>query len=210
MYLSGKTEQYFANPDAFGCMFSYRKTGGQDAALAQGCHWMLDNGAYTNQFDFRRWVAQLALLMPYRANCIGIIVPDVPYNAAATLARFQQYSAIPQALGFPVALASQNGMTAKDLPLESFDVLFVGGDNAHKRGREAVELAMAAKAHGKKIHVGRVSSVYSMTKFFSWADSWDGTTFVFGTQNERENKAEAMAAAILRLKKSKMIQWSLL
>jgi hypothetical protein len=186
IYLSAKTAEFFDNPRLFGCMFSYRKTGRQDEALKAGCRWMLDNGAFTNNFVFSTWVYQLAMMRPYRANCIGIVTPDVPYNAAETLHRFSQYRAIPEALGYKVAFATQDGMTADMIPWPLFNVLFIGGSDQHKRGPDAEELAREAKRQGKWVHVGRVSSVTAARRYWTWADSADGTTFCFEAGEARD------------------------
>lgn len=181
MYLSAKTAQFFDNPDVFGCMFSYRKTGGQDAALKAGCKWMLDNGAFTGKFNSGKWIAQIKEMQPYNHNCIGLVLPDVPYDAAETIAKFMSYSVIiPKEFGYRYALATQDGMTPDMVPWPLFDVLFIGGSDAHKRGYEAETLALEAKRRGKWVHVGRVSSPNAWGKYWTWADSFDGTTFARG------------------------------
>ena len=178
IYLNASTAQFFERPDLFGCMFSYRPIGGQPEALAAGCKWMLDNGEFAGRFVFQSWVLQLALMLPFHKTCLGIIVPDVPYHSEATLERFRQYYAVPAALGYPVAHATQDGMTPEAVPWSLLDVLFIGGSDKHKRGIEATRLALAARARGKWIHVGRVSGGEPIRQFWSWADSFDGTTFV--------------------------------
>jgi hypothetical protein len=177
VYLSAKTNQFFDRPDIYGCMFSYRITGGQKAALKAGCRWMLDNGAYTRNFDFRRWVRYLAAMLPYRRNCVGVVTPDEPYDAEETLRRFHLYRAIPEALGYKVAIATQDGMASEVMPWGEIDVLFIGGSDQHKRGPEAESLAAEAKRRGVYIHVGRVSSRKAIADYWTWADSFDGTTF---------------------------------
>lgn len=209
MYLSASTKQFFERPDLFGCMFSYRKIGGQDEALRAGCKWMLDNGAFTGNFIFRAWVLWLALLLPFRRNCLGIITPDVPFNALATIKRFFQYRAVPESLGYKVALATQDGMTPEMVPWTLFDVLFVGGSDEHKRGIEAVRLAQTAKQEGKWIHIGRVSGGGPIRKFWSWADSFDGTTFVRnGATWTAEDKMRTISAALEQV--PGFTQWGML
>jgi len=208
MYLSAKTAQFFERPDLYGCMFSYRKTGGQDDALKAGCRWMLDNGIFTDNFVFSRWVLQLAFMRPYRQNCIGIIAPDVLCNASQTLARFFRYRAIPEAFGYPVALATQNGMTPDMIPWPLIDVLFIGGSDEHKRGKEAETLAAEAKRRGKWVHVGRVSSAGAIAKYWTWADSFDGTTFCFDTGATGRDKMRRLTPAIAN--HGAAIQWRIL
>ena len=196
MYLSGKTSQFFQHPDLYGCMFSYRTTGRQFEALANGCKWMLDNGAFTGNFNFEKWVLMLIRMKPYAHNCFGVVVPDVPYNAAQTLEKFHTYAPVVRELGYRVAFVTQNGLTVNDTPWGDFDVLFVGGDDAHKRGSEARALIAEAKSRGIYVHVGRVSSGDSIGQYWPIADSWDGTTFTYekaggiseGKKMQRMNK----------------------
>lgn len=177
MYLSGRTQQFFDKPDLFGCMFSYKKTGRQNEALQAGCYWMLDNGAFTGNFVFDKWVMMLLSMRAYVNTCIGIVIPDHPYDAEKTLVDFERYAPLVKALGFPVALATQNGMKPSDVPWDDIDVLFVGGDDAHKRGPEARRLINEAKSRLIWVHVGRVSSGRAIGQHWPDADSWDGTTF---------------------------------
>lgn len=209
MYFSAKTQQFFTRPDLYGCMFSYRKTGGQDAALKAGCKWMLDNGAFTGNFHFREWVYQLAVMRPYRHNCLGIVTPDEPYNAKDTLRKFYQYRSVPDALGYRIAFATQDGMTPEMIPWQLFNVLFVGGSDRHKRGVEAQVIARAAIKMGKWIHVGRVSSGMAINKHWPWANSYDGTTFCFDGGNNPVDKKMGNMTPVLERKKTSF-QWRLL
>lgn len=61
--------------------------------------------------------------------------------------------------GLPVAFAAQNGLEDMDVPWCSFDVLFLGGDDAWKLGPAARELVAEAKQRHKKVHMGRVNSL---------------------------------------------------
>lgn len=55
-----------------------------------------------------------------------------------------------RALGFPAAIVAQNGLEYLDVPWDTFDVLFIGGNDAWKFSRAATELVQSAKEHGKK------------------------------------------------------------
>lgn len=210
IYFSAKTDQFFRRPDVYGLMASYTVTGGQWKALKSGCVWMLDNGAFTKKFVFKKWVWFLARMMPYRGNCIGIVVPDEPYNAAETLMKFKRYRAIPESLGYKVAFTSQDGMTVDMVPWSLFDTLFIGGSDYHKRGIEAELIAKEAIKQGKWVHVGRVSSAGAIDKYWRWADSFDGTTFTRDGGNWTvEDKMRTITPAVKNLRQ-KPIQWRLL
>jgi hypothetical protein len=85
------------------------------------------------------------------------VVPDVVGDAVATLDRFDRLERIPRELGYPVALAAQNGLECLPTPWDRFRVLFLGGDTRWKLGLAAAELAREAIARGKRVHMGRVN-----------------------------------------------------
>lgn len=201
MYLSGSTRQFFKRPDLFGVMFNTanNSTGikNRQKALDMNCKFMVDNGIFSNAWIEKEWLINLVYYYwAYHHNCLGVIVPDflhylpnkqVRGDWQKTLERFYLYQPVVKRLGFPVALASQDGMPLEEVPWNMFDVLFIGGSNDHKRGIEAETLALEAKKRGKWVHVGRVSSVSKMRKLWSWADSWDGTTFRFQPDKKEES-----------------------
>ena len=148
--------------------------GGTSAAILNGHKWMLDNGAFTGKWKLDKWLSIMDKYASYRQNCIGVVVPDVVYDAAATLAQFEQYAPLVKVAGYPVALVTQNGMAVEDVPWPAVDVLFIGGDDEHKMSG-AWHLIAEATRRGKWIHVGRVNSAQRIGIFWM-ADSWDGTT----------------------------------
>lgn len=109
------------------------------------------------------------------------VAPDVVCDAAATLVRSAPMLAPVRALGYPVALAAQNGLEDLTVPWEEFDVLFLGGDTAWKLGPAARRLATEAKTRGKRVHMGRVNSLRRLRYAAAiGADSVDGTYLTFG------------------------------
>lgn len=77
LYLSASTRQYLKYPSLFGCMFNtVRTTGRQTEALKRGCKFMVDNGVYSNKWEYTSWVKKLEGFVPYRDNCFGVIIPD--------------------------------------------------------------------------------------------------------------------------------------
>lgn len=204
MYLSGRTRQFFINPSLYGCMFNSAKTTGREwDALEVGCKWAFDNGAFSDKFDFNQWIIKLVNRLPYRENCICVVIPDVPYNHEATRKKFYRYADFARALGYPVAFASQNGATPNNVPWDDFDVLFIGGDDNHKRGHEARELINEAKRRGMWVHVGRASTGDAIGQYWPDCDSWDGTTFTrekAGGEGEG-NKMQRMSKVLENIKK---------
>lgn len=120
--------------------------------------WGADNGCWsqgeTFSFDrFMRWLDRQP-----RERCLFVVAPDVPMDAARTLESFWQSSTAIRRLGFPVALAAQNGLEALGVPWTLCDALFIGGDTDWKLGHAAARLAHQAELLGKWVHMGRVNS----------------------------------------------------
>lgn len=135
--------------------------------------------------------------------------PDVVGDAAGTLKRSTPFLAEIRKRGFPAAFVAQN--FAGNLPWDEFDVLFLGGviecpsclyvwplevKRTHRIQRcplcyhamyewklspAAQDLTLEAKARGKTVHMGRVSSemriVYAV---HAGVDSADGTYLLKG------------------------------
>ena len=174
--------------------------GGITIAIQTGYTWMLDNGAFADNWNESRWLAALQLWQPYTPTCIAAVCPDVVGDAAATLDRFRQYAPVIRQHGYPVAFVSQDGLCMEDVPWGDFDVLFIGGTDKHKLS-ESMPFILGAKRRNKWVHVGRVNSVKRMEQF-SVADSCDGTSlaiepsirnqhrFVFAMESIRARKEQ--------------------
>lgn len=201
IYLACKSEKHKQFPNKYGLMCNVKRiVGGQWEVLDMGCPWMLDNGAFTG-FDESRFFQQLGKYVKYSGTCIGVVVPDKPFNWPLTLEMFQRYHEPIRANGFPVALATQNGADPKHIPWSDVDVLFIGGDHEHKRS-EAHWLAWHAKKHGKWVHVGRVQSGRRIMQHFQWADSADGTT-------HKHHPTQQDPGIIAAINARKHFQWAL-
>lgn len=147
--------------------------------------WAADNGCYSrgDRFDGRRWLAWLDRLP--RTGCLFVVAPDA-FNATtgrgdceATWARSQRYLERVRALGFPVALALQDGADAH-LPswdeAERWDAAFVAGSTAWKLSQGAADCCREAALLGKWVHVGRVNTWRRLHWVSYWpVDSVDGT-----------------------------------
>lgn len=182
----------------FGVMFNARNPiGDLDRALDENAAWMMDNNAFGGNFDGGRWIDRLVLYRKRSATCLGIPVPDVVGDALATLRLFSQYWRVPADLGYPVAFVSQDGITPEITPWDFFDVLFVGGTDAHKLGPEAMTMIAEAKDRGKRVHVGRVNSAKRINMFWM-ADSVDGTGLT--RERQRHNETAQHQAVKIRRK----------
>ena len=105
-----------------------------------------------------------------------MVAPDVPFDCDGTLARFWEGSVAIRRMGFPVALAAQNGLEDRAIPWVLLDAIFIGGDTAWKLSHEAARIGWQAKAEGKWLHMGRVNSKKRLGRAFAMhCDSADGT-----------------------------------
>lgn len=135
----------------------------------------LDNGAFTG-FDADAFVALLERHRG-RPGCLFVAAPDVVGDAASTLRQFKPWAPMIRALGYPVALVAQDGLTVADVPWSELDAIFIGGSTAWKMSRAAESILGWAAARGKWRHVGRVNSRRRMRHFHGLADSVDGSGF---------------------------------
>lgn len=163
--------------------------------------WGADNGCYVEskkgrEFDGAAWLRWLAKLPT--DGCAFATLPDVLEwhtgddgrqfcvgNLAATLDRSARYVDDVRALGLPVGVVAQDGLTSlAQLPFD-VDAVFVGGSDEYKLGPDVAGLAAEASAAGKWVHVGRVNSYKRLAYAESiGADSADGTFVGFApTEN---------------------------
>jgi hypothetical protein len=163
--------------------------------------WAADNGAFTldaGGFSAARFRTMLSQpnLRSHADDCLFVVAPDklsvlpdgaIVGDAAGTLAEFEPWAAEIHAAGFPVALVAQNGLEHlfAAVPWPLVDVLFLGGSTEWKLGDGARACAVEARAHGKRVHMGRVNSYKRLAAAASMiADTADGTFLRFAP---REN-----------------------
>lgn len=142
--------------------------------------WCLDNSVFTDKFKVGKWLQRIESLERWYSKCLFITIPDVVGNCEKTLYRFDEYRKYVNE-DLPVAFVSQDGIVeyANEIPWNKFDVLFIGGSDEHKLGKEGGWILNQAKQRGKWVHVGRVNSPKRMIRDFPMADSWDGTHLSF-------------------------------
>lgn len=157
-------------------------TPAQGNAIPDGGVWCSDNGCFGNGYPGDNgYLAYLADRAGQGARCVFAVAPDVPFDMTASLSRSRPMLAPIRALGFPVALAAQNGAENMALPWDEFDALFLGGDTAWKLGEHARDLTAEARARGKHVHMGRVNSLKRLRIAASMGcHSADGTFLAFG------------------------------
>lgn len=180
IYLSGVKNHNIADELANG-VIGLLNTPNSSYSLQGVKVWAADSGCFNRDtyVGDDKYLAWLAAKEP--ASCLFAAVPDVVGDGAATLAMFPPMAAKIRALGYPVALVGQDGMTPDKVPWDEIDWLFVGGSTAWKLGSAAEGLIRAAQRRGKRVHVGRVNSASRFGWFASLGcDSADGTFLAFG------------------------------
>lgn len=165
--------------------------------------WAIDNGAFGKarrgtpwtDADTETYLAYLRRVVSEVDHVRGVlfaVAPDVLEfvdgaprgHAEATWERSSRIFPKIRELGLPAAFVAQDGITAFDHPpidWDAFDVLFLGGSDEMKLGREGRLITEQAKKHDKWVHMGRVNSF----KRFSYAveigcNSTDGTFIGYG------------------------------
>lgn len=154
--------------------------------------WAADNGCYTmgDHFDDRvwlRWLAQRQEFIAQRGRCLFAVLPDVPFDHDATLARSLPYVMRVRALGYPVALAIQNGASVGHVPWDDLDAVFIAGDKAFKTSATAWAICREAQRRGLHVHIARRNSKRAMQAAYDMgADSVDGTFLAFAPDHNWE------------------------
>lgn len=143
-----------------------------------------------NADKFRRMLARPEL-QAAADRCLFVVAPDklvilddgtIVGDAAGTLDQFPAWAGEIRAAGFPVALVAQDGLeTMLDaVPWALVDVLFLGGSTEWKLGTGARACVDAARARGKRTHMGRVNSYRRLAIAQAWGvDTADGTFLGF-------------------------------
>lgn len=77
----------------------------------EGVYWAADNGCYSaaERFTVDRWLAFLRKWQG-KGSCLFAVAPDVPFDMAATWQNSKPYLPIIRDMGYPAALAIQNGV----------------------------------------------------------------------------------------------------
>lgn len=143
--------------------------------IDDGRPWALDNFAFSG-FDAAAFVALLEQHRG-RAGCLFAAAPDVVGDCDTTLQQFATWGRMIRAMGYPVALVAQDGLTIARTPWAALDAVFIGGSTDWKMSREAESILGWAAALGKWRHVGRVNTLRRMRHFEHLADSIDGSGF---------------------------------
>jgi hypothetical protein len=159
-------------------------TPAQGNRIPDGAMYACDNGKFGKGWPgAEAWFDWLtATVEEYGADrCLWAVAPDVPFDAAGTLAESLPWLAKIRALGIPAAFAAQDGSENDLIPWGAFDVLFLAGSTEWKESPAAGRLAAEAKRLGLDVHMGRVNSRRRMTIASTFGcDSADGTYLAFG------------------------------
>jgi hypothetical protein len=108
-----------------------------------------------------------------------ILVPDIPFDAEATLVEWKKWAPRLAEFGWPLAVAVQDGMTQRDVPSDAA-VIFVGGSTEWKW-----KTVWNWCANNKRVHVGRVNGYRTLWHCHdAGAESCDGTGWFRGDQEQ--------------------------
>ena len=140
------------------------------AYALSGLPYGLDNGCYT-AFNEKVWKRLLS--DAHECEPLFVCLPDVVGNARRTLELFDHF--IDATRGLPRALVIQDGIGQLDIPWYDIEAIFIGGSDAFKISREAIDVAITAKRMNKWVHVGRVNTSGRVWNWLGVADSIDGS-----------------------------------
>ena len=179
--------EYFGNPSSQAvrdAMTAGRigmiTTPNQGNRIPPGASFIADNGRFSGQLaedgtplvgDLSpgwvgdlRYTAWLAKMLPRRADCRFVVAPDQPFDMACTLDMAGRWLYDIRAMGFPAALALQNGAESMRIPWADCDVVCLAGDTEWKLSPAAAWLARKAHDHGIPVHMLRANSLKRVRK----------------------------------------------
>lgn len=158
----------------------------------------VDNGCFSGKWDERKWFRYLGRVP--RDRCLFAVAPDVPFDWKKSWERSQKYTDTIRNMGFPVAVALQNGVTSKEVPWDDLDVVFIGGDTEWKLSSVALEITHTAHHHGVPVHMGRANSQKRFRRAVEMlTDSADGTFLKYGNPESQAARLRAMLDPIYAL-----------
>lgn len=159
----------------------------QGNLVPPGAWWAADNGKFGKGWPgHQEWFAWLSAKIKVAdpARCLFASAPDVVGDAVASLPEALPWLAPVRALGIPVAFVAQDGCAGPDLiPWGRFDVLFLGGTDEFKLGREGALVARLGVLRGVPVHMGRVNSRKRLKYAIEMhCATVDGTYLAFGPE----------------------------
>jgi hypothetical protein len=146
--------------------------------VESGKPWAADNGCFTG-LKKEQYVRMLKKCSG-QPNLLWVTAPDVVGDSVATRLRFRLWKPVLQYFKLPIAFVAQDGETEATVPWDDIVCLFIGGTTGWKISESAAILIRAAKARGKWVHVGRVSTHRRIDYLDSLnieIDSFDSTAF---------------------------------
>lgn len=146
--------------------------------------WAADNDGFQG-VDVPAYMAMLSKIAG-TPNCLFVALPDVLYDARATMHEFAKWQPIVRGdLGMPVAYVLQDGIEGVGVPWEQLDAVFIGGTTGFKFSDVVARIAAEAKRRDKWVHMGRVNTKRRIdyaasigcdsidgTKWSRWLDTW--------------------------------------
>lgn len=143
--------------------------------LDLGMVWAADNGCFLRYEPEK--IIKLLRKSAGLPDCLFFAAPDVVRNHEGTLKLFWQWEPIIASYGYPVAFVVQNGATIENIPWESLDAIFIGGDDTFKYSDTVDAILIEAGRLGKWRHFGRLSTFGRWNWFVGHCDSFDSSGF---------------------------------
>lgn len=144
-----------------------------------GLTWAGDNDCFKGKFNTDKFLDWLEVAKPYQDRCLFISCPDVVCDPVTTCRQFSAWHPVIKNLGYKPALVLQDGIQSNQIDWENLSTVFVGGSTEWKLSQDVIKLLVEAGERGKWRHIGRINSLQRMNHFWNYADSFDGTDYVY-------------------------------
>lgn len=155
--------------------------------------WAFDNGAFKDfsagkPFNLKKYEAALDYVWLHaKTNPDFTVAPDIVAGGLESLRFSDSWKKKLGAMGAPVYLVVQNGMTEADVAaaLDGYAGIFVGGDLRWKM-KTGLAWCRFAHAHGRKCHIGRMGTENRVRAALRWGvDSIDSSLPLWAEANMR-------------------------
>lgn len=184
LMVSGPPKREHGHP-RMGWLLNPRAGASVRTIVQSGMLWACDNDCFKqlHRAAYLRMLRRVA----GQPRLQWVVAPDVVADAGQTIARFRLWLPTLEYYRLPVAFVAQDGQEGMPVPWQSIACLFIGGSTQWKLSQHAAALIREAHAHGKWVHVGRVSTNDRISHFDTLpVDSIDTTAASKSTRERRK------------------------
>lgn len=164
----------------------YEMTPSRYYDISQGTAWILDNGAFTSDFNPPEWISVLEDIEDYDNKPDFVVLPDKFDDPEKTIERSKRWVSEPRKRNLDYYFVAQKPMKPSKVieKAEELDAdgVFVGGSDDWKK-KNTAEIVRLAHKKGLEVHIGMPDDY--VWAYRTGADSMDSTSIARNRSWER-------------------------